>query len=195
MKTDIAAIQTRRAIAAGLALWLVTGCSAGVETPANAFVPLIGNMAERLGTADQVALSKWDSGQPVYDPQREAQVIENAVRVAPGYGLSAEDATNIFVDQIEASKEVQYALLDDWKRQGSAPATPRQSLSGVIRPALDKMQISIMQNLRAVAPLRSTENCRTQVALAVDQVVRQMSIDVLHFVALDSAVARVCLKS
>ncbi|WP_175035923.1 chorismate mutase [Burkholderia lata] len=195
MKKKIVPIGTRHVITPALALSLVAACSSGIGAQADAFVPLIRSMADRLNTADQVALSKWDTGQPVYDPLREAQVIANVAATASEHGLTAEDATNIFSDQMEANKEVQYALLNNWRRQGNAPATPRQSLSGVIRPILDKLQVSIMQNLQGVAPLRSIADCQTQIALAVAQVAQQTSLDAIHLAALDRAVARICVKS
>ncbi|NTZ89003.1 chorismate mutase [Burkholderia metallica] len=177
-----------------LALSLLIACSSGIGAQADAFVPLVRSIADRLNTADQVALSKWDTGQLVYDPQREAQVIANAAAAASEYGLAAEDATNIFTDQIEANKEVQYALLNNWRRQGSAPATPRQSLPDVIRPVLDRLQGSIMQSLQDVTVLRRTAGCQILVAKAVGQFASQASLDVLHLAALDRAVARVCVS-
>ncbi|CAB4052951.1 hypothetical protein LMG9964_06642 [Paraburkholderia phenoliruptrix] len=195
MKKKVGPVGTRHAVTLALALWFAAGCSPGIGAQQDAFVPLVRSMADRLNTADQVALSKWDTGQPVYDGQREAQVIANAATMASEYGLTAEDAINIFSDQVEANKEVQYALLNNWRRQGDAPATPRQSLAGVIRPILDKLQASIMQNLQSVAPLRSIADCHALVASAVGQVAEQASLDVLHRAALDRAVARICVKS
>ncbi|ADG20797.1 chorismate mutase [Paraburkholderia sp. JPY681] len=191
LKKNMRRVCTRNAVTLALAVWLVTGCSAGAQQ--DAFLPLVRSMADRLNTADQVALNKWDTGQPVYDPQREAQVIANAVAMASEYGLTTEDVTNIFSDQIEANKEIQYELLSNWMRQGNAPATPRQSLAGVIRPILDKLQANIMLNLKGVAPLRSNTDCQTQVATAVGRVAQQTSLDALHLAALDRAVARICV--
>ncbi|WP_233886365.1 chorismate mutase [Paraburkholderia flagellata] len=193
-KKIIGRVGVRQATKFTLALWLAACCSSGFAAQADAFVPLVRSMADRLNTADQVALSKWDTGEPVYAPQREAQVISNAAAVASDYGIAAQDATNIFTDQIEANKVVQYSLLNNWRRQGRAPATPRQSLSDV-RPALDKLQLSIVQNLQGVAALRGNAECQTLVALATKQVAQETSLDALHLVALDRAVARVCVRS
>ncbi|MFM0069218.1 chorismate mutase [Paraburkholderia aspalathi] len=194
MKKNIGHAGGHQAVSVALALCLAAGCSPGIGAQADAFIPLVRSLADRLNTADQVALTKWDTGQPVYDPQRETQVIENVVTMANRIGLNAGDASNIFTDQIEANKEVQYALLNNWRRQGGAPATPRQSLSGVIRPTLDRLQLSIMQNLLGLASLRSVADCQTELAMAVGQVARQTSMDALHVAALDRAVARVCVK-
>lgn len=175
-------------------LWLMTGCATQAGAQEGAFAPLVRHLAERLVTADQVALAKWDTGQPVYDPEREAKVIANVSTVAPTYELTATDVANVFADQIEANKEVQYALLNDWRRAGAAPTTARQSLPGVIRPRLDTLQTSILQGLRNAAPARSQADCPAQVAREVGRVAREQSLDSLHRIALDRASARLCFK-
>ncbi len=156
-------------------------------------MPLVRSMADRVKIADQVALSKWDAGRPVHDPQREAEVIAKAVAAAPTYGLAAQDVEALFTDQIEASKQVQYARLDAWKRQGRAPAWERQSLSDEIRPRLDMLQIEIMQDLQHLAPERKAADCEARVAGAVKRVARDAAFDTEHRAALDRAVARVCI--
>lgn len=182
-------------LAASLALaaWLTSGCSSVPAARDNAFVPLVRSMADRVKIADQVALSKWDSGRPVHDPQREAEVIAKAVAAAPTYGLAAQDVETLFTDQIEASKQVQYARLDAWKQQGRAPAWERQSLSDEIRPRLDTLQIEIMQDLQHLAPVRKAADCEARVAGAVKRVARDAAFDTVHRAALDRAVARVCI--
>ncbi|WJF90900.1 chorismate mutase [Paraburkholderia bonniea] len=188
-------LSARRLAAGMAALWLATACSPGVSAQSNAFVPLVQGMADRLVIADQVALSKWDSGQSVYDPQREAQVLANAAAMAATYNVTAADASAIFADQIEANKEVQYALLNNWRRLAGAPATPRQSLTNVIRPELDALQVSILQNLQALAPLRASADCPLQVALAAGEVAQKNNLDGLHLAGLDRAVAQICRAS
>ncbi|MDP5009423.1 MAG: chorismate mutase [Glaciimonas sp.] len=174
--------------------WLV-GCSAGNAAPDEVFLPLVQSMADRLATADQVALSKWDSKGAVYAPQREGEVIAKVKALAPNYALSSDDAADIFTDQMEANKQVQYALLNNWRRQGDAPTTPRQSLVDDIRPILDKMQFSILQNLQDVAALRNVETCPFQVARIAGKVAYQARLDAPHLAALDRAVARICVSS
>jgi chorismate mutase len=176
-------------------LCLVAGCATPVTAQESTFAPLLRHLADRLVTADQVALSKWDSGQSVYDPEREAKVIANVSGIAPTFGLNATDVANVFADQIEANKEVQYALLNDWRRAGAATTTPRQSLSGDIRPRLDTLQTSILQSLRDAAPARSQADCALQIAQEIGRVAREKSLDTLHRIALDRATARLCVKS
>jgi chorismate mutase len=176
-----------------LMMGLALNCAVAVAAPPEAFVPVVRSMSDRLNTAEQVALSKWDSGKSVQDVARESQVIARAASMAPSLGLTAEDATALFTDQIEANKEVQYALLNTWLRSDRAPSTARKSLSGDIRPILDDLQASIMTNLHSVAALRTEASCQKQLAIAVGTVANQRSLDMLHLVALDRAVAHVCL--
>lgn len=183
----------RLAASFALIAGLLSGCSSVPAAQDDALVPLVRHMAERVMTADQVALSKWDSGRPVHDPQREAQVIANVVAAAPAYGLAAKDVEDLFTDQMEASKQVQYARLDAWKRQGGAPAWERQSLSDEIRPRLDRLQVEIMEDLQHLAPARKAADCPARLADAVERVARREAFDAVHRAALDRAVARVCI--
>ncbi|WP_175865719.1 chorismate mutase [Burkholderia cepacia] len=195
MKVIFGRTRSRRIAEYAFSTCIVSGCLPAIGAPANAFVPLVRSIADRLDTAAQVALSKWDTGQAVCDPKREAQVIANASVMAASLGLTTDDAANIFTDQIEASKEVQYALLNTWRRDGGAPATPRQSLTDVIRPELDKLQVSILQNLQDVGPLRSSADCQTLVAIAVGKIAQEKALDTLRLVALDRATAHICIRS
>lgn len=172
----------------------VTCAAAPAYAQESAFAPLLRHLADRLVTADQVALSKWDSGKSVYDPGREAEVVANVSAQAPAYGLVPADVGDVFTDQIEANKEVQYALLNDWRRAGAAPTAPRQSLPDVIRPKLDGLQKSILQALRDTAPARGQADCPVQVAREIERVTREKSLDTLHRIALDRATARLCVK-
>ncbi|MHA6881873.1 chorismate mutase [Ralstonia pseudosolanacearum] len=190
-------IGIRQTAALACALWLTAGCAAtgtGAGTQENAFAPLVRGLADRLTTADQVALSKWDTGQSVYDPEREAKVIANVSGLAPSYGLTAEDVASVFADQMEANKTVQYALLNGWRRDGAAPSAPRQSLRDVIRPRLDTLQASILSGLRDTASLRRAPDCQAQAAIAAGKVAQERSLDAVHRVALDRATARLCVK-
>jgi len=192
MKRFIDAKQIAYVMVAAFTLAAMSDDLSASDATDNPF-ELVQSLAERLDTAEQVALNKWDTGQPVFDPQREAQVIARAAAMAGSYGLTAEDATDVFMDQIEANKEIQYALLNRWRRHGSAPDTPRQSLPDVIRPKLDKLQPVILQHLQQLGPLRRAAPCQREVALAVGQVAQERSLDTLHIVALDRAAARICL--
>src|ERR1700746_2929580 len=60
-----------------------TICSEGRAYPQNErdnLQPRVKTSARRLAFAEQVALAKWDSGTPVEDAAREAQVIAAATK-------------------------------------------------------------------------------------------------------------------
>jgi chorismate mutase len=191
MRKRETAVKTYMAAAIGAALSTVVACSAGAQDAEHNFEPLVRSMADRLQTADAVALSKWDSGKPVYDPQREAQVIANAQAAAPSYGVSASEASTVFSDQIEANKTVQFALLNQWRRASQAPSTARRSLTD-IRRQLDQLQTAILQNLATMDASRSGSPCKSQVAKTVGRIATNYRFDALHLAALDRAAASVC---
>ncbi|KVG68778.1 hypothetical protein WJ33_23305 [Burkholderia ubonensis] len=174
----------------------VVACSPGAQAQDTTFVPLVESMAARLQTAYPVALSKFDSGKPVYDKAREAQVIANVERAAPAYQIASEDAAAVFGDQIEASKVAQFALLNDWRRAGQAPSTQRRPLEE-IRTELDRLQGDIMRELHLAEPWRTLPDCKIQVAKSVEHVSKEgkFNFDIEQRVALDRAVASVCLPS
>ncbi|KWB75321.1 chorismate mutase [Burkholderia ubonensis] len=188
---NVKVMGTLTSTAAALMLSGIVGCSDGAQAQVPTFEPLVQKMAERLLTADLVALNKWDSGGKVYDPVREAQVIAAVSSAAASYGLQADDVSAIFTDQMEANKTVQYALLNTWRRAGGAPTTPRQSLDE-IRRQLDALQGSILQGLADTSLLRSRLDCQTQIAMVAGRVTARYSLDPQHSAALDRAVARVC---
>jgi chorismate mutase len=69
---------------------------------------LVEMSAGRLAIAEQIALAKWDSGTPVEDASREAEVIANAVKMGDSRGLDQATTSNFFRAQVEANKLVQY---------------------------------------------------------------------------------------
>ena len=76
------------------------------SAPSTSFTQIIELSAKRLDISRQVALTKWDTGQPVADPPqdpREQQVIAAASDEAGKRGLSKDLAAAFFSDQIEAS--------------------------------------------------------------------------------------------
>ena len=62
-----------------------TICTEGRAYPQNTrdtLQPLVETSAQRLALAEQVALSKWDSGTPVENGAHEAQIIASATKKA-----------------------------------------------------------------------------------------------------------------
>lgn len=166
---------------------LATSAFAAAPAPAS-LSPLLHSINERLAIADQVALSKWDSHKAVEDRPRERDVIAGAVALAPTYKLDTAQVEQFFSAQIEANKLVQYAHLSDWTLAGKAPDEPRPDLVGQIRPKLDVLQKSLLQQLADFTPYRTAPECGQWLA----QANRDAKGDALHRLALVRATAELC---
>lgn len=159
-----------------------------------ALLPLVRASAKRILLAREVALFKWDNGTPVEDIAREQQVIETAARLASARGLDATFVANFFRAQIEANKTVQYSMVADWHRAGTAPAHPPINLPGVIRPQLDELAGTLLADLRETETLRSSKNCETAVAVTVEQYLKDegRGFTPVESTALDRSMASFC---
>lgn len=165
-------------------------CSAQASVPAsavNTLQPLLVTVNERLNIGDLVALSKWDSGKPVQDSVREAQVIANARKLAVERKLDPEEVGQLFAAQMEANKLVQYGLLAKWQVAGTAPDTPRPDLAQ-IRPRLDELQNHLLQQYADFLPYRNDPHCQSWLA----QIRVRLAKDRLHELALIRATAELC---
>jgi chorismate mutase len=164
---------------------------------ANDLLPsLVQTSAERLQLAEKVALAKWDSGGSVEDPVREEQVIQNAVREAETRGLNPTQVRDFFRAQIEANKVVQYSLLSDWLRAGEAPPHGHIDLVKEIRPQLDEIQKQLIEELAGSFTVRSSTNCRVDVAQAVGKYfdARNLQANSRDAVAIERAMAATCTQ-
>jgi chorismate mutase len=178
-----------------LAAWTI--CAEGREYPPNAIdklLPLVETSAQRLVLAEQVALAKWDTGMPVEDAPREAQVIASAIRAGESRGLDQAAVSDFFRAQLEANKLVQYSLLAEWRRLGKAPDHSPVNLASTIRPELDQVQTALIAELAETSGVRASASCRTDVAKAVGKYVsaHQNSVTPLETIALDRATAAAC---
>jgi chorismate mutase len=158
--------------------------------------PLVETSAHRLMIAERVALAKWESGAPVEDAPREAQVIHSAVEAGEARGLDEASVTAFFRAQIEANKIVQYSLLADWRRHGDAPVhTPISSMSSV-RSELDQIQTLLIAELADTAAIRARASCRADIATAVGTYLSKHKQDggQLRAIALDRALGAACQR-
>jgi chorismate mutase len=156
--------------------------------------PLVETSARRLLIAEQVALTKWDSGAAVEDLPREAQVITGAVRDGVSRGLDPTSVSNFFKAQIEANKVIQYSLLADWRRSGRAPAHAPIDLVATIRPELDRVQTALIAELADTVAIRGSTTCRADVANAIGKYIlgHKHEVGPLQSIALDRALAASC---
>ncbi|TMU79989.1 chorismate mutase [Pseudomonas fluorescens] len=164
--------------------------SAHAAAPAETLKPLLETLNERLNIGDLVALTKWDSGKPIQDSPREAQVIANARALAAEHKLDPEDVAQLIAAQMEANKLVQYGLLAQWQAAGAAPDTPRPDLGKQIRPRLDELQTRLLQQYADFAPYRHDANCPVWLAKARSG----LTHDVLHELALTRATGELCVR-
>ena len=155
---------------------------------------LVGTSAQRLVIAEQVAFAKSDSGTPVEDVPREAQVIASAVKAGESQGLDQALVSNFFRSQIEANKLIQYSLLAEWRRVGRAPGHVPVDLAGTVRPELDQLGTELIAELTETAALQASTSCRSDVAKAVGKYVsaHKNKFCPLRVIALDRAMAATC---
>ncbi|WPN72581.1 chorismate mutase [Pseudomonas germanica] len=172
-------------------LLAVLTTSAHAAAPAETLKPLLETLNERLNIGDLVALTKWDSGKPIQDSPREAQVIANARTLATERQLDAEDVAQLIAAQMEANKLVQYGLLAQWQASGAAPDTPRPDLGKQIRPRLDELQTRLLQQYADFAPYRHDANCPAWLAKARSG----LTHDTLHELALTRATGELCVRA
>lgn len=159
--------------------------------PPQSLKPLLMTLNERLNIGDLVALTKWDSGKPIQDSPREAQVIANARKLASEHKLDPEDVAQLIAAQMEANKLVQYGLLAQWQAAGAAPDTPRPDLGKQIRPRLDELQNRLLQQYADFVPYRHDPNCSVWLAEARNGLTR----DALHELALVRATGELCVRA
>jgi chorismate mutase len=177
--------------------FLVATCLSLLSTAALAepaptsLAPLLETINQRLAIADQVALTKWDSGKSIQDSPREVQVIANAQKAALIYKLNPEEIGQFLAAQIEANKLVQYALLSQWNAQGKAPNTPRPDLANDVRPKLDQIQTTLLERYAAFASYRSHPSCAAWLAHAI----QNSGKDEPHQMALIRATGELCIAT
>ncbi|MFJ4345984.1 chorismate mutase [Pseudomonas sp. NPDC089401] len=171
---------------AAFAIISLSGCATAKDP---VLAPLLDSIERRLTLAEAVALHKWDNQQPVQASLREAQVLSNVRALAPGHDLAPLRAEAFFVDQIEASKLVQYTLLSRWHANGRAPDTQRSDLQQTIRPRLDALQTELLDRL-ARFHQQPPENCDATLALAL----AHRPVDALTRQALVRATGQLCDK-
>ncbi|KAA0972969.1 chorismate mutase [Pseudomonas sp. ANT_H12B] len=171
---------------------LTGGAHASTPSPApDSLQPLLVTLNERLNIGDLVALTKWDSGKPIQDSAREAQVIANARKMAVERKLDPQEVAELIAAQIEANKLVQYGLLAQWHAAGKAPETPRPDLAKQIRPQLDELQNRLLQQYAEFAPFRNDPNCQDWLGKVRASLIK----DGLHGQALIRATGELCTNA
>lgn len=167
----------------------LNGCRATSPTQPE-FDPLLTAIEHRLDLAVSVATHKWKLTLPVQAPEREQQVLAKVCQDAPDYDLDPPRAAAFFSDQIEANKLVQYTLIDRWNALGSQPTSTSRDLVHELRPRLDTLQATLLDELRRF-DLLDMRDCPKKLASAL----QQRTNDPLRHIALVRATAQLCVKS
>lgn len=178
-------------------LLAATACSTPTPTPpptpapAGPFDALVGVAYDRLATADTVAASKWSSHGAVEDPAREQAVLDAAATGAARRGLDPAVVAAVFRDQIQASKVVQYGLLEDWTAEPAHAPGAAPDLAS-IRPVLDGVTPRLLDALAATTAARRDGTCPAQVATADDRAAAEHGLDAVHRRGLERALRSIC---
>jgi chorismate mutase len=125
-----------------------TAVRAGDVVPA-AEADLVQAVGDRLVLAVAVAESKWSSGAPVEDRDREAQALLAIEAAATTAGVDPAEAVAALAAQIEASKVVQWSLHEQWADEQRPPFTETVDLVADLRPRLDAATQAMLDALAA----------------------------------------------
>jgi chorismate mutase len=147
-------------LASASCTWAQTG--ANVQVPRHSHVQLrkldylLGLMRERLELSRLVAEVKWNQGLPIEDLERERQFLRSMQQASQGE-LNPGLLEAFFLAQIQASKELQKALFEEWRSQSVQKLETSTSLEE-LRPRLDRVSVELLHALRDIQPtLRSPQ--------------------------------------
>jgi chorismate mutase len=168
---------------------------AGTAAPTHEnLLPLVQLSAERVLLADKVAAAKWGTNQPIDDPAREQHELDSVAAQSVRLGIDPVVSQRIFRDQIEASKVVQRGLYRLWSDRPELRPTRRPDLSKEVRPALDRITVELLEQIRDTQSLRVHPSCGGQLIAAFFRVGHEMRLDPLHSAGLARAVPSVCTQ-
>lgn len=104
---------------------------------------------ERLSLAPDIAWYKHSRNVPVYDPVRETAVLQTVMAAGQQQGLNPDTVRRFFAAEMEASRRIQWAWIEAWrKNRAAAPTSPAQDLGAYIRPQIDDINA---RQIRALA--------------------------------------------
>ncbi|WP_020662819.1 gamma subclass chorismate mutase AroQ [Amycolatopsis benzoatilytica] len=109
-------------------------------------IDLAALLRRRLALSEQVAATKFRTGQPVEDPVREQRELARVRVLAAGIGLDPDRAADFLAEQITASKQVQHRLFARWTDHPDELPTAGPDLS-VLRAELDALTSALLERL------------------------------------------------
>ncbi len=128
-----------------LSLFFIIGSDETIRAQTYDIEALFALINERLTYMEHVALYKERAKSPIEDMQREAIVINDAVRNANELGLFGPSVESFFKIQINVAKAIQYRYRADWL--STPPTFIPLDLQQVIRPKLSELGESIVKEL------------------------------------------------
>ncbi|MCB1683163.1 MAG: transporter substrate-binding domain-containing protein [Pseudomonadales bacterium] len=134
----MSAVICRQVLAAGLFVWAV-GVQAELSSTADRLYQLVD---ARLALMEAVASHKWQAGDPIEDPAREARVVHAGVADGLRQGFVPATSAALFEAQIAAAKSIQSYWFARWQ-SGERPR-PADDLATIIRPELLRLGEQIM---------------------------------------------------
>lgn len=187
-------LRTLWAIGSLAALFTLTmACSStaradGDDTP---LTNLIALSSQRLALAEPVARWKWAHHEPITDQPREAALLAGIDSRAKTAGIDPAFAQAFFRDQIEASKDVQNALFDNWRKSRPPEGTP-PDLAQDTRPKLDRVTNALLAALALAEPLRHADDCPLRLADSIARWKHLTRYDSAQNAPLTRALSHVC---
>jgi chorismate mutase len=178
------------ALTVGFALALAPA-AARADSDDTSLTNLISLVSQRLALAEPVAQWKWINHRPITDERREAALLAEVAKRAQAAGVDPEFAREFFQDQIDASKDVQNALFEQWRKL-RPPEGPAPDLATRTRPQLDRLTQSMIAALGRVEALRAAPDCPTRVAQGVANWKSLTRYDATQTEALNRALGHVC---
>ncbi|MDM7888048.1 gamma subclass chorismate mutase AroQ [Curtobacterium sp. RHCJP20] len=159
--SSLAGCAAESTISAGPSSARSTTSSSASPEPATAAAAraVVALVAERLDTAPEVAAAKYHSGQPVEDAARERTVLDTARTAAERDHVDPDWVEAVFADQIEASKQAQTALLDEWSRYPDRAPAEAPDLTTTVRPTLDRITSELVSGLARLQDVRDDPSC------------------------------------
>ena len=124
------------------ALALLAGC-AGPQAE-------LASLAERrLALSPDIAWYKHSKDVPVYDPVRETAVLRTVMAAGQQQGLNPDTVRRFFAAEMEASRRIQWAWIEAWRKNlVPPPQRPAPDLGAYIRPQIDDIN---QRQIRALA--------------------------------------------
>lgn len=116
-----------------LAAVLLAGC----VSPQGELAKLAG---QRLAMSRDIAWAKHSADLPVYDPQRETMILQTMMGAGQQQGLPPDTVRRFFAAEMEASRRVQWAWIEAWrKNRAPVPTGAAPDLGAYLRPQIDEI--------------------------------------------------------